>query len=409
MPNPTPSLDDLKRQIAQVDALASQGVLSAPAAAEARAKLEKQLVEAVTAVPAPAPGAAAAVPTAPAAEAAPRTPRRLAVGVAAFVVVFAAAGYAWRGNHEGWSVGPGDTSTAAAGQGSHTVTTEQIAAMVGKLEERLKTQPDDADGWSMLGRTYTALNRRDEALAAFRKVVALRPQDAQALADLADALAVMNGRSLDGEPEKLIQQAVKLDPANVKALALAGTIAFNRDDFKTAVDYWQRAVDRSEPGSDFAQQLQGAVAEARQRAGMAPVAAAAAAATAPSTAAASGSAGSVVAGAAITGRVTLSAALKDKVAPGDSLFIFARPATGARMPLAILRKQAGELPLEFKLDDSLAMSPAARLSTAQQVIVGARISKSGNAMPQPGDLQGLSQPVAVGAQGVTIEIAETVK
>ena len=84
-------------------------------------------------------------------------------------------------------------------------------------------------------------------------------------ASLADALAVMNGRSLDGEPEKLIQQAVKLDPGNVKALALAGTIAFNRDDFKTAVDYWQRAVDRSEPGSDFAQQLQGAVAEARQR------------------------------------------------------------------------------------------------------------------------------------------------
>ena len=398
MPNPTPSLDELKRQIAQVDALASQGVLSASAAAEARAKLERQLVGAVMATPAPEEAPAAA----------PRTPRSLAAGVAAFVLVFAAAGYAWRGNHEGWSVAPGDTSAAAAGQGKHTVTPEQIAAMVGKLEERLKAQPGDAEGWSMLGRTYTALNRHPEALAAFRKVVALRPQDAQALADLADAIAVANGRSLEGEPEKLIQQAVKLDPDNVKALALAGTIAFNRDDFKTAIDYWQHAVDRSEPGSDFAQQLQGAVAEARQRAGMPPGAAAVAAAT-PSQPAAATQGAAAVAGAAITGRVTLSAALKDKVAPGDAVFIFARPASGSRMPLAILRKQAGELPLEFKLDDSLAMSPAARLSSAQQVIVGARISKSGNAMPQPGDLQGLSQPVAVGAQGLTIEIAETVK
>lgn len=391
MPNPTPSTDDLKRQLGQIDELAAQGVLSAEAAQQARAKLSQVLADGGTA------------PNLPAAEPAARTPRRLALAVAAFVLVFGAAGYAWRGNFEGLAVAPGQAVAAADGAG-HQVTQEQIAAMVTRLEERLKVRPDDAEGWSMLGRTYTALNRGDDALKAYRKVVELKPQDAQALADLADGMAVLNGRSLEGEPEKLILQAVKLDPTNLKALALAGTVAFNRDDFKAAAGYWQRAVDRTEPGSDLQQQLQGALAEARQRAGLPPLAA-------PNAEAASGpgSAPMAAAAATITGRVTLSAALKAQVGPGDALFIFARPVSGARMPLAILRRQAGELPMDFQLDDSLAMSPAARLSTAQQVIVGARISKSGNALPQPGDLEGLSAPVAVGARGITVEITDTVK
>lgn len=396
MPNPTLSTDDLKRQLAQIDELAGQGVLSAEAAQQARAKLQQALT------------ADAGNPAAPVADPLARTPRRLALAVAAFVLVFGAAGYAWRGNFEGLAVAPGQAVAAADGAG-HQVTQEQIAAMVTRLEERLKAQPDDAEGWSMLGRTYTALNRGQDALKAYRKVVELKPQDAQALADLADGMAVLNGRSLEGEPEKLILQAVKLDPSNLKALALAGTVAFNRDDFKAAADYWQRAVERTEPGSDLQQQLQGALAEARQRAGLPPLAAAPQAAPNAMAAAGAGSSPVAAGGAVITGRVTLSAALKAKVGPGDALFIFARPVSGARMPLAILRKQAGELPLDFQLDDSLAMSPAARLSTAQQVIVGARISKSGNALPQPGDLEGLSAPVAVGATGVTVEIADTVK
>jgi cytochrome c-type biogenesis protein CcmH len=257
----------------------------------------------------------------------------------------------------------------------------------------------------MLGRSYTALNRPAEALAAYRKVVELRPKDAQALADLADSLAVANNRSLEGEPERLIQEAVRLDPRNVKALALAGTVAFNRSDFKAAADQWQRAVDASEPGSEFARQLQGAVDEARSRVGdgtAAPAAPAAAAATPAAPAAAA-------AGAVLAGRVTLSPSLRAKVAPGDTLFIFARASAGPKVPLAILRKTAGDLPVDFTLDDSLAMSPAAKLSSASQVVVGARISKSGNAMPQPGDLQAVSAPVAVGTKGISLEINDVVR
>ena len=110
----------------------------------------------------------------------------------------------------------------------------------------------------------------------------------------------------------------------------------------------------------------------------------------------------------VAGRVTVAAALKDRIGPDDTVFVFARAANGPRMPLAILRKQVRDLPLKFTLDDSLAMSPAATLSSAQRVVVGARISKSGNAMTQPGDLQGFSAPVAPGASGLAIEIAEVV-
>ena len=106
--------------------------------------------------------------------------------------------------------------------------------------------------------------------------------------------------------------------------------------------------------------------------------------------------------------MTLSKALTAKAQPDDTLYVFARPAEGSRMPLAVLRKQVRDLPLTFTLDDSMAMSPAARLSSTPRVIVGARISKSGSAVPQPGDLQGLSAPVAPGTTQLKIEIAEQV-
>jgi cytochrome c-type biogenesis protein CcmH len=150
----------------------------------------------------------------------------------------------------------------------------------------------------------------------------------------------------------------------------------------------------------MANQLQGALKDARQLAGLPAQPAAAA----PST-------GVAVAGEAATirGRVTLAEKVKTLAAPEDTVFIFARPVTGSKAPLAVLRKQVKDLPLDFTLDDSLAMSPALRLSTAREVQVGARISKSGNPMPQPGDLQGLTATVAVGTQGVTLEISEAVR
>jgi cytochrome c-type biogenesis protein CcmH len=190
---------------------------------------------------------------------------------------------------------------------------------------------------------------------------------------------------------------------------MAGSVAFSRGDFKAAVANWEHAVKVADPASGYAQDLQGAVEEARKRAGLPPAAPAL-----PGGGTVVGAAGAAApaapsAATAVSGRVSLKAGLKSQVGPDDTVFIFARAPSGSRMPLAILRKKASELPLDFTLDDSLAMSPAARLSSAAQVVVGARISKTGTAMPGPGDLEVLSATIAPGTQGLKLEIGEPVR
>lgn len=392
-----PRIEELKRQIRQLEELAASGALPAEQAAASKTKLEQELLALVmqpaaeASAPAPTPAPA---PAAPAAAATPRVSRKLLAGMGVFVLALAAAGYARFGTPSAWKGVPVAQTEEEAGHGNAT---GQIEAMVGKLEERLKAQPDDAEGWSMLGRSYSALGRYPESVTAFQRVVDMRPKDAQGYADLADAKAMAAGRKLAGEPASLIAKALELDPKNLKALALAGTIAFDNNDFAKAARLWEAAIASAEPGSELARNLEGGVAEARSRAGLPPASAPAANAVAAAT------------GASVSGEVQLAAALKGRASPEDTLFVFARAAEGSKMPLAIVRKQVKDLPLRFTLDDSTSMGPAARLSSAKQVIVGARISKSGNAAPAAGDLQGFSKPVAVGANGLKIEIAEEVK
>jgi cytochrome c-type biogenesis protein CcmH len=253
-----------------------------------------------------------------------------------------------------------------------------------------------------------------EAVGAYKKAMDLKPKDAQVMADYADALAVSNNRSLDGEPTRLVLAAVKLDPNNVKALALAGTIAFNQGDFKQAASHWENAVRNADPASEFTKQLANALNEARQRAGLPAVDALAGLAPPPAAPAATASPApgptpaAQTGEAVVSGRISIKAGLQG-VSPDDVVFIFARAPSGSKMPLALLRKKVSDLPLDFKLDDSLAMSPAANLSSVSQVVVGARVSKTGQAMPAPGDWQGLSAPIAVGTRNLKLEIAEPVR
>lgn len=403
-------IDELKQQIAQLDGLIGGGVLTIDAARDARERLQTELL-AMVVQPSGVAQAAADPSSQPA-----RPSARLVLGLVTFLLVFSAAGYAWLGNPAGLSVSPG---SAIAANPAETVDVAQIEAMIERLAQHLKTTPGDAEGWAVLGRSYSVLGRYAEAVSAYRKVVELRPREAQGYADLADGLGSGNGNSLDGEPEELIAKALALDPGNVKALSLAGTAAFYRGDAAAAAQLWERALRTLKPDSAMARVLQSALAEARQRAGLS----APPAATGPSTDATiqggmegmSGmdmgmqGAAPAGAGATIQGRVTLAERVKSQTTPEDTVFIFARPVQGGKAPLAVLRKQVKDLPFDFTLDDSLAMSPATRLSTAREVQVGARISKSGNPMPQPGDLQGLTATVAVGAQGVTVEISEAVQ
>ncbi|MBP7914142.1 MAG: tetratricopeptide repeat protein [Vitreoscilla sp.] len=414
----TDTIADLKQQLRHLEALAASGALPEDAARTAREDLQRRLVAAVLA----APDATAAAP-APAAMSAPPVKHspRLIAGLAGFAVLFAIGGYAWLGNAEGMKTAPASGPMAAAvpaddaASSAHPMTMGRIEGMVASLAERLKSRPDDAEGWLMLGRSQAVLGKFDLAIPAYRKVLALQPKNAQALADLADALAMTQGQRFDGEPAKLVTQALAAEPDNLKALSIAGTIAFDKKDYTAAAGHWERVVKvASSRGdmadSDLAKQARANLDEARQLAGLPPLAPSAPSTVSTSPVAATPAANPLTAGReSVTGRVELSPALAARAAPDDTVFIFARPAAGARMPLAILKKRVRDLPADFTLDDSMAMSPAAKLSGASQVVVGARVSKSGQAMPQPGDLEGLSAAVAPGQQGLKIVIAEVVK
>jgi cytochrome c-type biogenesis protein CcmH len=272
---------------------------------------------------------------------------------------------------------------------------QQFEALVSRLAARLKDNPEDAEGWVMLGRSFTVLGRFAEASEAYASAAARRPRDAQLLADYADALAMAQGRSLQGEPEKIIARALAIDPLNVKALLLAGTAAFNRNDFAGAARHWERLLQAVPEESEMAQRVRSSIAEARQLGGL-------------------GSPGKQAqrretAAARVAGVARLAPEFAGKVSPTDTVFIFARAAEGPRAPLAVLRKQARDLPVTFVLDDSMAMSPQMRLSSFARVVVGARVSKSANATPQPGDLHGQSAPVKVGAQGIAVTIDTEVR
>jgi len=280
----------------------------------------------------------------------------------------------------------------AEGGNQHGLSAQQFEALVSRLAARLKDNPEDAEGWMMLGRSYAVLGRFGEASEAYAKAAARMPRDAQLLADYADALAMAQGRTLQGEPEKIILRALAIDPGNLKALLLAGTAAFNRNDHRAAIRHWERALKVLPGESDMVQRVQASIAEARSLAGS------------PGGRTQVAKPAQARGGGRVSGVVRLAPELAGKVSPGDTVFIFARAAEGPRMPLAILRKRASDLPAEFTLDDSMAMAPQMKLSAFPDVVIGARVSKSANASPQPGDLQGSSAPVKVGARSVSVVI-----
>lgn len=302
---------------------------------------------------------------------------------------------------------PQATATSANPEGGspHSTSFDTIRAMTEKLAAHLKDNPDDGTGWAMLGRSYNVLGRFAEASDAYARAEKLLPPDAQLMADHADALAMSQGQKLDGEPLVLLQRALNVDPANFKALALMGTAAFDRKDYKGAVAYWEKVVKTAPADSEFTQSLQTSLEEARALAeGRTPIAALPNIMPAAPEAAAPAASN----GGQVSGQVKLAPALASKVSPGDTLFIFARAEKGPRMPLAILSLKASELPYRFSLDDSNSMAPGMKLSAFPSVMVVARISKSGNASAQSGDLEGNVGPVSPGTQNIQISIDKVI-
>ncbi len=297
-------------------------------------------------------------------------------------------------------------AVVASDAGNQEISEKQIAAMVAGLAARLKQHPDDGNGWTLLAHSYQALERFPEAADAYEHAAALIPNDANLLADYADTLAMAQGRKLAGKPAELVQRALAIDPRHRKALALAATFALEARDLNGSLAYWRRLAAELPAGSDESRQVASVIAEvesAHQGKGV-PSSSQRVAGSEPPAPKSNAKADP----AAISGRVDLSAALASKVALSDTVFIFARAAEGPRMPLAVLRVPAKELPRNFSLDDSMGMAPGANLSSSASVVVEARISKNGNAIAQSGDLFGRSAPVKPGTAGLVITIDQVV-
>ena len=273
-----------------------------------------------------------------------------------------------------------------------SITADQFQDMTAKLAARMQQNPGDAEGWKMLGRAYRAMERFGEANDAYKKAVELRPQEADLQADYAESLALAAGRSLAGEPTRLLDRAVKLDPRNTKVLTLSGSAAFERKDYKAAIGYWETVIKQPGINTELAQALQKGVAESKARLTGKPVAVAV-----------------VPAGKErVTGIVNLDDSLKGRVSPDDTVFVFARAATGPRMPLAIVKIKVADLPYKFSFDDSMAMMPEMKLSQFAEVVIGARVSRSGGATPSAGDLEGISDKIKPGRTGVRVTIDRAV-
>lgn len=324
--------------------------------------------------------------------------RLLSVVLCVSVAVFGALGYAVVGTPQAIAPLAVAAANPASAADAQSITPQQVEQLIERLAVRLKEHPEDIEGWTILGRSQSVLGRHDEAATAFRQALALRPGDAMLMAHYADALAVVQ-RGFEGEPDRWIEKALVTDPGNLKALSLAGSSAYERRDYAAAVRHWEKMVALA-PTAEFRQQIQAGIDDAKKL--MAGQGAANAGAAVTQAAAASTSV-------SVSGTVTLAPALAGKAGPEDTVFIYARAAGGAtRMPIAIVRKQVKDLPFTFVLDDSLAMSPQSRLSSASSVVVGARISRTGDARPAPGDLEGVSAQLPPGSRNVRVEISQVI-
>ena len=360
-----------REQLARLEQERNEGSLSVDEFAQAHAELQRRVLEDTSQDEAVAqPGA----------------PRKTILAIVLSLPLAAAGLYALLGNPEALTSDAGRPHVAA----------QDVERMVAGLAAKLEASPDNPKGWVMLARSYKAMGRTLDAEKAFERAGSFIDDDAQVLAVYADVAASNAKGDFTGKPTRLIDKALKADPDNAMALWLSGTAAFKRSDFDAAIQAWERLLPLLPPDSDDARMIQGGLAEARDKGGrpagkVAGLASPQAAPSVPGVAA------------SVSGTVRLDPTLKSKPAPEDTVMVVAR-VPGSRVPVAVMRGRVSELPMSFKLDDSLSMVPQARMSGATEVTVEARISKSGMATPEPGDLYSVPQTVRVGAEGLTINV-----
>jgi cytochrome c-type biogenesis protein CcmH len=279
-----------------------------------------------------------------------------------------------------------------------------IMKMVQQVEEKTKSDPNNAEAWTMLAKTYAAMERWPEALTAYEKAMQLKPDVPSVMTGYAEALAINNNRVLAGKPMELVLKALEKDPDDMKGLELAGIHAFQERSYAKASFYFKHLLKQLPPDSPYAQDIHAAQQEAKRLSeggltGMDNLSA-----QGPSASEDKAS----MPGATVQGKVDIAPALKAKVSQTDVVFLFARSAAGGA-PVAAIRASAGKFPLEFELSDAMAMSPENKLSNFKEVSLTARIVKSGDIKGTPGDLEGSLKAVKVGAKDVKLVIDTVLK
>ena len=382
------NLEIFRDQIAEMDADLRNGLLTPDLYEQGRRELQARLLEEVETQE-----GGGSFPL--------RSPHKMMAIMLAVLLPLAAIGLYWKmGNRDAFLQQAGRSGAGGFG-------TARSEAAFKELKDKLTQNPQDAESWLLLARSLVEMERFADAAKAYDKLTRLVANEAQLWAEYADALAMANGQTLAGHPTILINKALELEPNNDKALALAGSAALERGDYPAAIGYWEKVLKLLPKDSEDAKMLEGGIQQAREsmaqaKSGKVPVAAQHAPATGEQKPAGAGIE-------RITGTVTLSGVLAAKTNPNDMLFVLARAEEGPKAPLAVIRALVKDLPLKFTLDDSMAMSPQLKLSGFSKVVLVARISKSGDARPQPGDLQGTSVILKPGSTDVKLNIDSVVK
>ncbi|MEY2632281.1 MAG: hypothetical protein RIR00_935 [Pseudomonadota bacterium] len=355
----------LREHLAELEQEKANGQLSEADFAVAEAELRRRLLEEL-------PGE-----TKEAAPAVGKSHLRTPLLLLLTIPLLAVAGYVATGSPQ--ALNP--LATQAPGK----LSPEQIEGMVNQLAEKLKANPDNIEGWIMLGRSYKSMGRVDEAIAVYQRLETKLGEDADFLTDFADLLASKSGGDLEGRPTQLLQKALRLDPNNIIALWLSGTAAFNKKDYAGSVRFWEKALNALPPEMEDRDSLQQSIAEARRRLKNA----------------------SLPPGKSVGGLLELSPEWRDKVGPTAAVFLIARE-EGSRMPLAVARIKVSELPYKFTLDDSFALNGAPAISERDKIVVQARLSQSGNATTSPGDVESAPQTVKVGDHKLKLKLDRAV-
>jgi cytochrome c-type biogenesis protein CcmH len=305
------------------------------------------------------------------------SPKKTIIGICLFVAILSAGFYFYLG----------DAAQIAEQSTEKPMTQESVEKMVEEFAAKMDKEPDNLKGWAMLARSYRILGRNTDAANAYARAGSFVDSDPQLLADYADVLAANANGNFAGKPQQLINKALAQDPNNLLALWLSGTAAFNAQNYKAAVQSWEKLAKQLPPETDEARAIASSIAEARSKGGLAP-------ASTP-----------VISNQGVSGQVEIVPELKSKIKAGDVLMVIARK-PGERMPVTVLKTAVTAFPMSFVLNDALAMSPNALISQMPEVSVEVRISKTGMAMPEPGDLISMPQTIKVGTTNARLVIEQ---